>query len=73
MTELQTALKDKLIHQLAFIYADVAVEDDYATIADRLLSTMRLNSSDQIFTPKAHENLWDQEDVVLITYGDSVY
>jgi sucrose phosphorylase len=68
MTELQTALKDKLIHQLAFIY-----EDDYATIADRLLSTMRLNSSDQIFTPKAHENLWDQEDVVLITYGDSVY
>lgn len=73
MTELQSALKDKLVHQLAFIYADVAVEDDYATIADRLLSTMRLHSPDQVCTPKAHENLWNQEDVVLITYGDSVY
>ncbi len=73
MVEVDAALKEKLIHQLAFIYADIALDDDLPTIAQRLLNAMRLSEKNDIHPPKAHENLWDENDVVLITYGDSVY
>ncbi|WP_371193002.1 alpha-amylase family glycosyl hydrolase [Glaciecola sp. SC05] len=73
MLQADTILKDKLIHQLASIYADVPLDDDYETIAERLLVAMRLNKAESIQSVRPHENLWSEQDVVLITYGDSIY
>jgi sucrose phosphorylase len=73
MQHLETLLKDKLIHQLAVIYQDVVLNADLPTIAEQLLKTMRLDQADAIGAPASHENLWSQQDVILITYGDSVY
>jgi sucrose phosphorylase len=66
-------LTDKLIHQLAFIYADVALDSTLPLIAQRLLDAMRLSDTESLSTPPPHANLWSEEDVVLISYGDSVY
>ncbi|MFC3121799.1 sugar phosphorylase [Agaribacter flavus] len=64
-------LREKVILHLQTIYADIDLTKDYGTLADEILATMRLNSSNVgHITP--HTNLWTEEDIVLITYGDSV-
>jgi sucrose phosphorylase len=73
MLSVYEQLKEKLVHQLTFIYADVPLNESVEVIAGRLLSTMRLHDDAELTAPKAHENLWDEQDVVLITYGDSVF
>lgn len=73
MLQADALLKEKLIHHLTFIYADVSLKDDITTIAERLTSTMRLDSPGAISQPVPHQNLWSEQDVVLITYGDSIY
>jgi sucrose phosphorylase len=73
MQSVYEQLKDKLIHHLAFIYADVVLDTPLPTIADRLLKAMRLDVAEALVSPKPHENLWSEADVVLISYGDSVY
>lgn len=73
MLQADAMLKDKLIHHLALIYADVPLDDDYATIAERLLSAMRLDKAENVHQVQSHINLWDEQDVVLISYGDSIY
>lgn len=73
MLQADVVLREKLTHQLAFIYADVNLNDDLVTIAERLLATMRLDNPQNVKTPRPHENLWSEQDVVLITYGDSIY
>ncbi|WP_395343421.1 sugar phosphorylase [Ningiella sp. W23] len=71
--DVKQQLKDKLVHQLAFIYADIALDEALPVIAERLLTAMRLTQSEDIKQIEAHVNLWDETDVVLITYGDSIY
>jgi sucrose phosphorylase len=66
-------LTDKLIHQLAFIYADVPLDSSLPTIAKRLMDAMRLSDDESLIAPIPHANLWSEEDVVLISYGDSIY
>ncbi|MGQ8363761.1 sugar phosphorylase [Glaciecola sp. 1036] len=65
-------LVDKIVRHLEFIYAEVELEKDYLTVAKELLDAMRLTPVN-MQTPTPHSNLWDEKDVVLITYGDSVY
>ena len=60
------ALEAKLVSLLTTVYPDL----DCAFLADQLLSTMGL-APDQA-PPPAHQNNWDEADVVLITYADSV-
>ncbi len=45
-------------------------EADANLITQDLLRTMRLDTSCE--TPVPHENLWDQTDVVAITYGNTI-
>lgn len=62
-------LKATLIHQIDLIYHDTPLPMDYSALAQDLIELMRLDSG---FTePQPHHNPWTQQDVVLITYGDT--
>ncbi len=59
-------LKTKLASLLTTVYPDL----DCEALADQLLETMGLAPEQS--PPPAHQNHWDEADVVLITYADSV-
>ncbi len=67
-----SVLHDKVTRHLEFIYADVELPMAYSELADALLKTIGLVSEDAITVPQPHANHWDQNDIVMITYGDSV-
>lgn len=60
------ALKDKLVSMLEVVYP----QEDCGALADQLLDTMGL--APDLPPPPAHRNNWDQSDVALITYADSI-
>ena len=63
-------LKDKLVQQLSTIYDDVPLEESFDDIAQSLLDIMELSSKE--ITAKPFSNHWSEQDVILITYGDSI-
>ena len=63
-------LRQILQRQLEVIYDGIVLDRSYEVLADELLHLMRLEQ--KIENPRAHHNNWDQQDVILITYGDSV-
>jgi sucrose phosphorylase len=65
-------LTDRIEHHLAVIYEDVELGISYPDLGDQLLRTMRLEDPSLLIEPKRHHNNWDQKDVMLITYGDSI-
>lgn len=65
-------LTERVDHHLNVIYQDVELDCSIEALRDRLLATMRIDDEKNIIAPKQHHNNWDQEDVILITYGDSV-
>ncbi len=65
-------LTERVDHHLNVIYQDVELDCSIEALRDRLLATMRIDDLKNIIAPKQHHNNWDQEDVILITYGDSV-
>ncbi len=62
----QHELKFIVETHLQFIYPDI----DHAALATRLIDIMRLDASTQ--KPPQHSSAWDENDVFLITYGDSI-
>ena len=67
---MQPALFQRITHQLDFIYRDIELSESTATIARNLLEIMRLTEDSP--SPEAHRNLWDQTDIAMITYGDTL-
>jgi sucrose phosphorylase len=67
-----TFLKEKVIHHIDTAYADVALGMKSSELADQLLKVMRLYSDEDVHVPSPFSNFWDERDVVMITYGDSV-
>lgn len=65
-----SALMQKVVQQLSFIYEDILLINDVETTAEQLLALMGLTK--KINTPTPFSNHWSEKDVVLITYGDSV-
>ncbi|MEE2732339.1 MAG: sugar phosphorylase [Pseudomonadota bacterium] len=59
-------LEKKLISSLDFVYPDI----DTAFLARQLIETMRLDQHCQ--KPGDHQNNWDESDILLITYADSI-
>ncbi|MEO9523652.1 sugar phosphorylase [Marinobacter alexandrii] len=59
-------LRTKLASLLTTVYPDLECDG----LADKLLETMGLEPEQP--PPPAHQNNWDESDVVLITYADSV-
>lgn len=70
MSEIMDHLKQKVAHHLSVIYSDVTLDMTTDRLADEVMSIMRLDS--EVCNPVAHQNHWSQEDVILITYGDSI-
>lgn len=68
--EVLTALKIKLMQQLDFIYKEVELEVSYETLSEQLIELMCLEES--CSAPISHQNHWSEQDVIMITYGDSV-
>ncbi len=65
-------LREKVHHHLSFIYDGVDSNLDLEQVTQSLLTSMRLESEDDVHLVQAHTNLWSEQDVVLITYGDSI-
>ncbi len=72
MSDALEQLKDKIQHHLAVIYDGVALDQSIKSISECLIHEMGLDRSDALAPPAPHQNNWDEQDIVLITYGDSV-
>lgn len=72
MQSTQEQLIEHTIHHLDVIYRGVDTNLSMADLCQQLLKTMRLDEPCNVIEPKRHHNNWDQNNVVLITYGDSI-
>jgi len=61
-----TLCRNRVIEHLQRIYTEL----DHAVLADRLLSIMAFNDENETLPERA--NKWNEQDVWMITYGDSV-
>lgn len=65
-------LNERVEHHLSVIYQDVDLPVSTSKLTSQLLTTMGINTPELTLAPKRHHNNWSQEDVMLITYGDSI-
>lgn len=65
-------LNEKVLHHLQTIYQNVEVDVNFADITLSLLESMRISHENEIHDLMPHTNLWNENDIVLITYGDSI-
>jgi sucrose phosphorylase len=65
-------LKQKVLHHLQTIYEGIEVEGNFVDITTSLLESMNISHEHEIHDLAPHTNLWNENDVVLITYGDSI-
>lgn len=70
LPDLSGSLSQRVCHHLEVIYAGIILPRPVEAIANELLSLMRLEPDSP--SPRRHANLWDQSDIAMITYGDSV-
>jgi sucrose phosphorylase len=63
-------LKQSVSYHLQAIYREVVPQLSIETLADEIITLMRLEQEFHDTVP--HQNNWDQQDMVLITYGNSV-
>ncbi|MBT6039011.1 MAG: alpha-amylase, partial [Halieaceae bacterium] len=63
-------LSQRVDAHLRTLYGDHLSPDILAQWRERLLKAMRLSA--QQIPPAASRNLWDESDIALITYGDSI-
>lgn len=59
-------LKQRLLEHLSLIYP----EGENESIADRLVEAMGLD--EHVAEPVQHRNKWNEKDIMVITYGDSI-
>ena len=70
---MMSQLHSQLSHHISLIYADILSPERQQSLADELISSMRITPAQADDPPTPHRNLWDQQDVMLITYADSIY
>ena len=63
-------VKIKIQHHLEMIYEQVSTEIDISALVDQVVELMRVE--EEYKEPKPYHNNWDQNDVFVITYGDSI-
>lgn len=63
-------LYNNVLYHLETIYREEKPIQPLAALADDIIEIMRLGDNCQSLTP--YQNNWDQEDVVVITYGNSI-
>jgi sucrose phosphorylase len=62
----QSHLRGRLATHLEMLYP----ASDKAALIDELITIMALEQ--RCFMPQAHNNLWDESDALVISYGDSI-
>ena len=62
----QNHLQEKIVKHLEAIYSNI----DYQYLSKELIKIMRLDES--CFTPLQQANHWSENDIAIITYGDSI-
>ncbi|MCU7554041.1 sugar phosphorylase [Alteromonas sp. ASW11-19] len=72
MTTHWNHLHEKVSHQLQAIYADVQLDTPVGELATELIHAIGLKQEQDVVVPQAYCNYWDENDIVMITYGDSV-
>ena len=70
MTDTFNALIQKVSQQLDIIYQDVELAETSRSLAYRLVEQMRI--SEQCQPPQPYQNHWSEQDIIMITYGDSL-
>lgn len=65
-------LHEKVSHHLQAIYADVVIDTPVGELATQLMQTIGLEKDEDVTFPQPHCNYWDEDDIIMITYGDSV-
>jgi len=70
MTDQITQLQQRVTHHLDSIYAQVDLALTSNSLADELIALMRLDQD--CYEAPPHRNLWNQTDIAMITYGDSI-
>ncbi len=70
MNEVLQALHQRVVLHVEAIYADVAGVDDYQKLASKIIDAAQLTNDQQI--PSAHCDYWDQTDIAVITYADTI-
>ena len=66
MSSADDHLRQRLAAHLNVLYPEL----DRVALAEEIIALMALDQ--RCFMPEAHKNLWDESDVLLITYGDSI-
>ncbi len=68
--EQRKQLHETVLYHLQAIYQDSLPELSLTDLSDDIIEVMRLNET--FFDTVPHKNNWDQTDIMLITYGNSV-
>jgi sucrose phosphorylase len=64
------ALQQKVVHHLEVIYGTDDVDKNLESLSHELITTMSLHEN--YAEPLPHQNHWDQKNVTVITYGDTI-
>ena len=70
MNDAVNTLHQRVVQHLDTIYAEVDLPLTTTELATRLLEIMRLDVG--CHAPEPFRNLWDQSEITMITYGDSI-
>jgi sucrose phosphorylase len=70
LNDASAQLASQIENHLHNIYCSFEAEEVTQLVSD-LISIMRLGSVEQLPTP--YKNHWSQQDIIMITYGDSLY
>ena len=70
MSSVAFNLKQRVIHHLTTIYDGVSINEEFESLAEQLIEQIGIAPFQN--EPETHTNLWDQADIALITYGDSL-
>ncbi|MFT5712867.1 MAG: sucrose phosphorylase, partial [Glaciecola sp.] len=62
----------KVKHHLEVIYKDILTPSEIELLVPKLQKSIDVNSPDDCHYPTPHKNRWDESDIIMITYGDSV-
>jgi sucrose phosphorylase len=70
MNDAVNTLHQRVVQHLDSIYAEIKLPLTTTELATRLLEIMRLDVG--CHAPEPFRNLWDQSEITMITYGDSI-
>ncbi len=62
----------KIRHHLEVIYQDILTSEEIKNLIPQLQASIGVIDETNCHYPTPHKNRWDESDIVMITYGDSI-